>query len=346
MSDQQLIDARELAPQAADVIDNEHDSAAVSRRPRDLVARAAVERLSRRTDVHGLVYFFAHYALIAFGGWLVLQSFPAVIFWPVFLVHAVVIGFLFSPLHECAHGAAFKTRWLNESALWITALVYIVPPYYFRYFHLGHHRFTQVPGKDPSLVLPAPANFAQYLWYCLGLWFWWRNSSWIVKHALGITHPASRDYVPKSRRGLLILEARVLVVVYVMIAMAAVYSGFALELVVCWLAPRFIGEPVQRIIRVAEHVGCEESSNLLANTRTTLTNRFVNALAWQMPYHAEHHLYPNVPFHALAALHELLGERVPVESHGYLVGQWKIMKLMWAGTAHHSNRSSAPSPLL
>ena len=83
----------------------------------------------------------------------------------------MVIGFLFSPLHECAHGTAFKTRWLNESALWITALVYIVPPYYFRYFHLGHHRYTQVQGKDPSLVLPEPANVGQYVWYCLGLWF-------------------------------------------------------------------------------------------------------------------------------------------------------------------------------
>ena len=46
-------------------------------------------------------------------------------------------------------------------------------------YFLGHHRFTQVPGKDPSLVLvlPTPATFGQYLWYCAGLWFWWRNTT-------------------------------------------------------------------------------------------------------------------------------------------------------------------------
>jgi fatty acid desaturase len=26
-------------------------------------------------------------------------------------------------------------------------------------------------------------------------------------------------------------------------------------------------------------------------------------LMWNMPYHAEHHLYPSIPFHQLPALH-------------------------------------------
>ena len=112
-------------------------------------SRSEVERLSRRTDVHGIAYFLGHYALIGLGGWLCWMTFPGPLFWPVFAFQAVVTGFLFSPLHECAHGAAFRTRALNEAALWITGFVYIVPPYFFRYFHLGHHRFTQVPGKDP-----------------------------------------------------------------------------------------------------------------------------------------------------------------------------------------------------
>jgi fatty acid desaturase len=27
---------------------------------------------------------------------------------------------------------------------------------------------------------------------------------------------------------------------------------------------------------------------------------------WNMPFHAEHHLYPSIPFHALKASHEKL----------------------------------------
>ena len=222
----------------------------------------------------------------------------------------------------------------------------LLPPYYFRYFHLGHHRFTQVPGKDPSLVLPTPATFGQYLWYCAGLWFWWRNLSWMVKHACGVVHPASATYVPVSRRGLMVLESRIMVVLYAALFALAVYFGFAWVLVVAWIAPRVAGEPIQRIIRVAEHVGCDESPDLLRNTRTTRTNRLVNAIAWQMPYHAEHHLFPNVPFHALSAVHELVADRVVVEPRGYLAGQRQIIRMLRDTDPAARRTGEAHSPLL
>ena len=106
------------------------------------------------------------------------------------------------------------------------------------------------------------------------------------------------------------------------------------------------GEPIQRIIRVAEHVGCDESPDLLRNTRTTLTNRFVNAIAWQMPYHAEHHLFPNVPFHALPAVHSRVGDRVVVEPHGYIAGQRQIIRRLLDSDSAARPGGTAQSPLL
>ena len=344
--DEQLIDDTELDPHPDVAAPQRKDTAAVSRRPAGLLSAGDVALFSRRTNTAGALYFVCHYMLIAVGAWLVARTFGSAAFWPVFATHAFIISFLFSPLHECAHGAAFRTRWLNESVLWITAFVYIVPPYYFRYFHLGHHRYTQVPGKDPSLVLPEPATFAQYVWYCAGLWFWWRNLSWMVKHAAGLSHPMSSSYVPESRRGAMVVEARTLCLLYASVALASVYFGFAFELFICWLAPRFVGEPIQRILRVAEHVGCDESPNLLKNTRTTCTNWLISALAWQMPYHAEHHLFPNVPFHALPALHLAIGHQVTVEPHGYLSGQRRIIKQLWVGTGCRSSVGQTAGPLL
>lgn len=320
-------------------------TAAVGRRPADLVSRSELERLSERSDRIGLVYFVVHYALIALGGWLAWHFRLHPGFIPILLIHAVIIGFLFSPLHECAHGTAFRTRWLNEAALWITAVVYVVPPYYFRYFHLGHHRYTQVPGKDPSLVLPEPATFRQYLWYCAGLWFWWRNITWIIKHAAGRVDPSSAQYVPKARLHLMVLEARILVLIYAVIVIAAVATGLGTALLICWLLPRFLGEPLQRIIRVAEHVGCAESPELLENTRTTLTNSLVNAIAWQMPYHAEHHLFPNIPFHALPAVHRQVSTKVIVEPRGYLAGQCRIIAMLWSRKPL-AKQDPAPGPML
>lgn len=185
-----------------------------------------------------------------------------------------------------------------------------------------------------------------YLWYCAGLWFWWRNLSWMVKHAGGFVHPASAIYVPAGRRGLMVLEARIMVALYAGLFAAAVHFGFAWVLLVAWLAPRVAGEPIQRIIRVAEHVGCDESPDLLRNTRTTRTNRFVNAIAWQMPYHAEHHLFPNVPFHALPAVHARVGNRVVVEPRGYVAGQRDIIRMLRASAPAARAEGTTGAPLL
>jgi fatty acid desaturase len=302
----------------------------VVRRPNGLLSRDEMAQFSARSNTVGLTYLFINSLLIAVGAYGLILSAGTLWMLPVFAIHAIIIGFLFSPLHECAHGTAFASRWLNDTALWLVSLVYIVPPYFFRYFHLGHHRYTQVPGKDPSLVLPEPANLRQYIWYCAGLWFWWRNLAWMAQHALGTVSPASELYVPKAKRLLLVREARIMMAFLICVLSIGWFSGVLEWLVIAWIAPRIVGEPVQRMIRVAEHVGCEESENLLANTRTT---RLVNTLAWQMPFHAKHHLFPNVPFFRLPDVHEKVAQDVVVEPRGYLRGQWDIITKLRASTA-------------
>ena len=303
-----------------------------SRRPVGLLSDEQVTRLSARSDIIPTAYVLNHYGLIVILGWFVWTTFPSYWCLLAMLGQAVVIGFLFSPLHECAHGSAFKSRWINESILWVTALAYVVPPYFFRYFHLGHHRYTQVPGKDPSLVLPEPATIRQYVWYCAGLWFWWRNVSWIIRHAFGKVDPASKTYVPHKRIHLMVMEARVMIIVYCTLFGFAISAGAGLALIICWLLPRLIGEPIQRILRVAEHVGCSETSDILSNTRTTLSARWVHLLAWQMPYHTEHHLFPNFPFYRLPETHQLVAKHVIVEPNGYVAGQIKIVRWLRQNT--------------
>ena len=321
---EQLIDETEFGFRQVD--ESASGPKVTSRRPVGLLLDSQVTRLSARSDFIPTVYVLCHYGLIAILGWLSWAMFPS--YWCLFPVlgQAVVIGFLFSPLHECAHGSAFKSRWINESILWVTALVYVVPPYFFRYFHLGHHRYTQVPGKDPSLVLPEPATLRQYVWYCAGLWFWWRNISWIIKHAFGKVDPASKTYVPHKRVHLMVLEARVMMIVYCTFFGLAMAAGAGPALIICWLLPRLIGEPIQRILRVAEHVGCSETPDILSNTRTTLSARWVHLLAWQMPYHAEHHLFPNIPFYRSPETHQLVAKHVIIESNGYVAGQRNIVR--------------------
>ena len=94
MSNEQLIGDADLGPGAGERPGERPETAAVSRRPVALLDRSVVERLSRRTDRHGLAYFAAHYAAIGLGGWLCWATFPGPLFWFAFAFQALVTGFL------------------------------------------------------------------------------------------------------------------------------------------------------------------------------------------------------------------------------------------------------------
>jgi fatty acid desaturase len=68
---------------------------------------------------------------------------------------------------------------------------------------------------------------------------------------------------------------------------------------------------------MAEHGRCPQVANMLENTRTVFTTRLIRALAWNMPYHIEHHSAPGVPFHKLPDLHREMKPHLITISHGY-----------------------------
>jgi fatty acid desaturase len=61
------------------------------------------------------------------------------------------------------------------------------------------------------------------------------------------------------------------------------------------------------------------------NSRTTLTNRVMRRLAWNMPFHTAHHVYPGVPFHSLPVVHERIRDSVRYEVSGYFVVQRELV---------------------
>jgi fatty acid desaturase len=73
-----------------------------------------------------------------------------------------------------------------------------------------------------------------------------------------------------------------------------------------------------RAYLMAEHGDGPHVADMLANSRTTFTTALVRRLAWNMPYHAEHHAYPAIPFHALPRFHALAGTHLKTTERGYL----------------------------
>jgi hypothetical protein len=97
-----------------------------------------------------------------------------------------------------------------------------------------------------------------------------------------------------------------------------------------WVLPHMLGAGHLRYYQTAEHRACRLGSftdtNAWIVSRTTSTWWLYAKLAWNMPYHSEHHAWPNVPFYLLPEVHAKIKESRarptsgcnPGGDHGYL----------------------------
>lgn len=295
-----------------------------------LVPRAQMKEYARRTDRDGLFYLAFHVAALAASGSLV---YAADLTWwllPAMILHGIILAFLFAPMHETGHGTAFRTRWLNELVFRAVSLIYISPPTIFRYYHAAHHTHTHIPGQDPDISLPLPRSLYQYFRYVSAIPFWRRNITWMISFALGRPNEREMWFMPRDEWPRAMREARIQLAIYAALAAASVALGTP-ALLFYWLLPRLLAEPFMRWIRIAEHIGCEDSGNLLRNTRTTRAAWWFHLLFWNMSYHAEHHLCPAAPFHALARIHRDVGPKLHPVGSGYIAVHRDILRALWQG---------------
>lgn len=289
------------------------------------VDRETVRRLSRRSNARGLVQLCLHGLLLCGTGGLVWLSRGSGLLVPAILLHGLVLNFLFCGLHESIHRTAFATGWINESVAWGCGALLLLPPRFFRFFHFTHHRFTMIPGKDPELVQGSSSyvSVASYVWRASGFPNWHKRLTITLRHAL--TGRVPEPYVPAAKRRLVVREARVLWLCYLTVLAISVAFRSANALIY-WILPAMAGQPFLRLYLMAEHAGCAYGDDAFANTRTTYTNGAVRLLAWQMPYHVEHHLIPSVPFHALVELNALIRDRITMAAPGYLAVHRRLLR--------------------
>ena len=279
--------------------------------------------LSQRSDARGLLQLGAHVSLLSAAAFLVWASRGHASLAPALALYGVVLCFLFCALHEATHRTAFASGPPNELTAWLCGALLMLPPRYFRFFHFAHHRFTQDRARDPELTLAVPATIAAYLWRVSGLPYWHDRLTVTLRHAL--TGRVTESFVPPGKSALVVREARILWGCYLGVTAVSLCLWRA-DALIYWVIPAILGQPVLRVFLLSEHLGCAFSEDMLANTRTTHTNAALQLLSWRMPYHAEHHCFPSVPFHALARLNALIKQRTQVTAPGYLALHRRLLR--------------------
>jgi fatty acid desaturase len=268
-----------------------------------------LKALFAKRDAPGWLRLTGHLALLLLGAWSWLAWWypallPSGMPLPFALLGLLLLGFAlatgFACMHETVHRTAFRSARVNDLVAWGAGLLSFYNSTFYRHYHGWHHRFTNQPGKDPELEDKKPVTAWQYIVEISAVTWWIGKVRGHLRTALGrIDH---LPYIPAEARASVIRSVRLQLAVYVVAAGASIACGswlFALA----WLLPLAVGQPFLRAIVLSEHTGCARTAEPYRNTRTTYTTPLVTFLMWDMPYHAEHHRYPAVPFHALARLH-------------------------------------------
>jgi fatty acid desaturase len=287
--------------------------------PDRVLSPAELRALSGRSNAEGAQRLGIHLALLTGAGWLVAICGPVTLM-PAMLVFGVVQVALFAPAHEATHQTAFASRRANLIVGWLAACPSLLNLHFYTSYHFAHHRHTQIPGQDPELDMAPPDDLGGYIRRILGVPYWrlrllviadcWRGDLGRYPY---ISEQAS-SIVIRSVRGMSAALVGGSVV-------SALLFGWETPFVF-WILPQLLCQPFLRAYVLAEHTGCTMDRNGLTNTRTTLTSAAVRLLMWNMPYHAEHHLYPSIPFHRLPETHVAIGDRLGFVQPGYL--RWHI----------------------
>lgn len=269
------------------------------------------KQLTEKSDAKGLMRLAQHWGLILLLMLLVINKVPA---WPLLMLPlGILLVFQFTLMHETIHLTPFKSRWINRAVAHVCGYLLVLPVEWFRYFHLEHHRQTHVVGKDPELASPKPQTNREFWVYVSGMPLWWASFKTVWINASGRCVDL---YVPKDAHSKIRLESIVMLGFYAVLLTMSFALGTAVLLYI-WIIPVVIGQPFLRVYLLAEHTGCPHSDNMFINTRTVYTNSMMRWLAWNMPYHAEHHSYAAVPFHRLPDLHKMVKQYLESTNNGY-----------------------------
>jgi fatty acid desaturase len=275
-----------------------------------------IRPLARRSDLAGALLLLHCYGVIAL-------AIAAFALWPNLLTFLLAITLIGSRqlglailMHDAAHNALFKTRWLNELAgEWLCGRPILAELAAYRHYHLTHHRFTQ-SDKDPDLVLSSKfpttraslrRKFIRDLTGQTGLKQF--AAQLVMSFRLAGDHDALDAAKADAAQAFKAAELWKSIPIFLAIMLAISLIGEWWWGLAFWALPYFTWfQFVLRIRNIAEHGATEQSDDPFRNVRTTLAGPLARTFIapYWVNYHLEHHLVMHVPCWQLPRMNRLL----------------------------------------
>ena len=189
--------------------------------------------------------------------------------------------------HECGHGTAFKTHWMNDAVYEIASFMLMRNPVTWRWSHARHHTDTIIVGRDAEIAVMRPPDLLRVALNFVGIVDVWRSLNALVRNAAGILSDDEKSFIPEEEWGKAVFSARVHVAIYVARSRGAHHEIVA--------APRDNWPPACTAAgtgdgRALQHGPRDNVVDYRLNTRTVYMNPISRSIYWNMNYHIEHHM--------------------------------------------------------
>ncbi len=265
-------------------------------------------------------------------GSMVILAVPGVALWgsiwcaPFFLAYGVLYGSASdSRWHECGHGTAFKTRWMNDVVYQIACFMIMRNPVTWRWSHARHHTDTVIVGRDPEIAVMRPPDLLRLVLNFFGILDAWHAVVDMLRNAAGFVSAEEKTFIPEQEQPKAVRIARIWLAIYIVTIALALYMGSVLPLVLIGL-PRLYGAWHHVLTGLLQHGGLADNVvDHRLNSRTVLMNPVSRFIYWNMNYHVEHHMFPMVPYHALPRLHAMIRHDLPAPNPGILDGYREML---------------------
>lgn len=285
------------------------------------VPRKEMKALMQRSDgpairdtliLYGCMILFAGIGILLWPSW---WSAP---FW---LAYGVLYGSASdSRWHECGHGTAFRTPWMNNAVFEIASFMIMRNSATWRWSHARHHTDTYIVGRDPEIAVMRPPDLARVIANFFGLIDAWRFFNRMLYNAFIGVHPEEKTFVPESEWPKVVRVARLSTAIYAATVLLALWLHSILPLMVIGL-PRLYGAWHHVMTGLLQHGGLADNViDHRLNSRTVYMNPVSRFIYWNMNYHVEHHMFPMVPYHALPKLHARIGDDLPAPNRSIAEG--------------------------
>ena len=270
------------------------------------IPRARLKALMQRSDGPAIRDTSMWIAAFLVTGGLAWYLYPSLWSVPFFLAYGVLYGSSSdSRWHECGHGTAFKTPWMNDVVYHIACFMVLREPTVWRWSHTRHHTDTIIVGRDPEIAIMRPTVILKVIGVFFAIPQVWAEAKSLVRHASGRLTPEEADFIPEMEHGKVYTVARIWLAIHVVVIALSIYIGSILPMLFAGPLPSMYGAWVHVMTGITQHAGLPE--NVLdhrLNSRTVYMNPVLRFIYWNMNYHIEHHMFPMVPYHRLPELHE------------------------------------------